>query len=545
MKRAVVYASLMALAVAASGAVRCWELDNRPMHCDEAVHGIKFGQLLEHGDYRYDPHEYHGPTLNYSTLPVAWFASASRLTEVTELHLRLVPALFGSALVAVTALLSLGIGRRAAGLAAALLALSPAMVFYSRYYIQEMLLVFFTAVAMSALWRLVLIPPPNSDAGTASRRSPRLREHAPFWAVIFGAALGLMHATKETCVIPAAAMLPALAGAMWTHGLAVPGSRRVALYLGLALTTAAVVSAICISCFGRHPQAVVDSYLTYVTYIVRAGGEGSEGAHVYPYAHYLRLAFWYQRSDGRVWTELPIAALALVAVAATLRGKGFTVANLFAARFLCIYTVMVWAVYSLIPYKTPWCLLGLMHPLLLLAGVGAAVLLSNRGNWPLRVAGVCVVCIGVGFSACQAWWASFRAFEDPTNPYVYAHTTSEVPQFAELVRELALSQQNNGRFPVQVAAPDDDYWPLPWYLRDLPHVGWYRDMPRGEPAPLIVVHAAQETALNHYLYMEQPPGRRFLYVPLPTPQGGQDWELRPGVPIRAYAQLRVWEAFSR
>ena len=46
-------------------------LDQRPMHNDEAVNGIKFGQLWEHGGYKYDPNEHHGPSLYYATLALA------------------------------------------------------------------------------------------------------------------------------------------------------------------------------------------------------------------------------------------------------------------------------------------------------------------------------------------------------------------------------------------------------------------------------------------------------------------------------------------
>ena len=41
----------------------------RPMHHDEANQAVKFGELLETGDYRYDPDDHHGPTLYYLTLP--------------------------------------------------------------------------------------------------------------------------------------------------------------------------------------------------------------------------------------------------------------------------------------------------------------------------------------------------------------------------------------------------------------------------------------------------------------------------------------------
>ena len=47
------------LVLLAGVALALWSLslDQRPMHNDEAVNGIKFGQLWEHGGYQYD-HRY-------------------------------------------------------------------------------------------------------------------------------------------------------------------------------------------------------------------------------------------------------------------------------------------------------------------------------------------------------------------------------------------------------------------------------------------------------------------------------------------------------
>ena len=76
-------------------ALRLPQLTQRPMHTDEAVHAIKFGSLLEQGDYKYDKHEYHGPTLNYFTLIPAWIQSSQKLSEINETTLRIVPVFFG------------------------------------------------------------------------------------------------------------------------------------------------------------------------------------------------------------------------------------------------------------------------------------------------------------------------------------------------------------------------------------------------------------------------------------------------------------------
>ena len=47
-------------------------------------------------------------------------------------------------------------------------------------------------------------------------------------------------------------------------------------------------------------------------------------------------------------------------------------------RFLALYTFALAAAYSLIAYKTPWCLLSFWHGMILLAGVGAAWLVRRR-----------------------------------------------------------------------------------------------------------------------------------------------------------------------
>ena len=79
-------------------------------------------------------------------------------------------------------MLSIGIGRTATAAAAVLMALSPAMVFYSRMFIQETLFACFTLAFVIAVGRIA------TDGGRA-------------WWIWPGAAAGLAAATKETSVI--------------------------------------------------------------------------------------------------------------------------------------------------------------------------------------------------------------------------------------------------------------------------------------------------------------------------------------------------------
>ncbi len=256
--------ALMLAIVSGAAVLRLADLDNRPMHCDEAVHAEKFRLLLQHQQYTYNPYEYHGPSLNFLTLPIARAAGLEELTEVTEFHLRLLPAIFGIVLVALVWSLRKELGLGAVLAAALLTAVSPAMVFYSRYYIQEMLLVCFTFAAIVTLCRYTKTVP-----GTVSASRSAL-----LWPALAGVCLGMMHASKETCAIALLAMAPA--ATVYTATFRRIGAKRV---VAAGLVTAIVaggVSVLLFSSFFRNPGGVIDSLTTYFVYLGRSSGEGSD-----------------------------------------------------------------------------------------------------------------------------------------------------------------------------------------------------------------------------------------------------------------------------
>ena len=114
------------LAAGVAMALRCPQLDQRPMHNDEAVNAMKFGRLWEQGKYRYDPNEHHGPTLYYSTLAVARLTSSPDFDHLTEIKLRLIPVVFGVGLIVLLPLIADGLGGKALFWAAIFTAVSPA-----------------------------------------------------------------------------------------------------------------------------------------------------------------------------------------------------------------------------------------------------------------------------------------------------------------------------------------------------------------------------------------------------------------------------------
>ncbi|MCA1614215.1 MAG: glycosyltransferase family 39 protein, partial [Acidobacteria bacterium] len=128
--------------LAAALLLRVAWLELRPMHHDEGVNGHFLLGLMRNGVFRYDPSNYHGPTLYYFTLPLAYAAEAAG--RLSTWVVRLVPVVFGMGTVWLGLSLRRYVGAVGALAAGALMAVSPGLVFFSRYFIHEMLFVFFT-----------------------------------------------------------------------------------------------------------------------------------------------------------------------------------------------------------------------------------------------------------------------------------------------------------------------------------------------------------------------------------------------------------------
>ena len=97
MNRCLVAAVLLLTGIALGFRLPCLGL--RPMHNDEGVNAMKFRQLWVDNSYKYDPNEFHGPTLPYMTLPSALLSGPRDFNQFTETTYRAVPAVFGAALI--------------------------------------------------------------------------------------------------------------------------------------------------------------------------------------------------------------------------------------------------------------------------------------------------------------------------------------------------------------------------------------------------------------------------------------------------------------
>ena len=166
--------AFLLLTVAALG-LRLWELDDRAMHYDEAIH-LHFSWKLAQGmEYIHSPWM-HGP------FQIELVALLLRFLGDTDFVARLCYALFGTALVALPYFLRDHIGKAGAVIASVMLALSPSLLYFSRFGRNDILMAFWVTFLFILMWRYV-------------------HESKNRYLYFAAAILALMFTTKETAYI--------------------------------------------------------------------------------------------------------------------------------------------------------------------------------------------------------------------------------------------------------------------------------------------------------------------------------------------------------
>ena len=499
-------------------ALRVIALDLRPAHFDEGVNGSFIDGMRTEGCYRYDPANYHGP-LHFYTL----FAG-QQLFGRSLWVLRMPTALIGTALVALMLAFHRFLPWRAVWIAAIAAAISPAMVFYSRYAIHEMWLPFFTLLAVYGGCGIV-------------RRDGRIGD---LWA--FGIGLAGMVLTKETYFIHWIAAVLALLAMRFLEWLTpltprVQRSRPADLFEGRPADTAeavprtayftnrqiATVTLTCIAAvlvfqsgFGLYPDGIRGLFETFR--LMFAKGTTAEAGHNKEFFYWVKLMAWYEwpallgliaapllslrRSNVAATLVLAVAAL-LIAIGCfgdaigihTGAAKDFLKPDLWLAslpslslwliacsvgflaaspaqsremRWLCLYGLASFAAYSLIPYKTPWCIINLLWPFFFVLGQLAENLAQSTDRRLVYAVGLLLA-----WNPLRDCWA--LNYVHPTydeERYAYVHTTPEIGKLLRAVRDLArenpLERQMHGIILTEA-------FPLTWELNEFPNISYLPD----------------------------------------------------------------------
>ena len=298
------------------------------------------------------------------------------------------------------------------------------------------------------------------------------------WALAAGLWAGCMQATKASA--PLFPALVVLAMFLARRGER-PATRQPRRDLLVALLAAAFTAALLYSSFGTHPAGLRDALGAYTHALNRFGAEAAPTGHEKPWWYYLRLFGWY-RDGGLVWHQAAFSALALAGgIVAFARRDAFV-------RGVAIYALALTAAFSLFAYKTPWHVVHFVPAYALLAAASLAAISRLKIG---RLAAVAFALIVTLTLVQQTWRTSFLRPADWRNPYAYVHSSMDVLKYRALA-DTALAHTPGQ--PIRVIS--EEYWPLPWYLRGLPNVGYWSAPPDDCDGALIIASSTQAEAVR-------------------------------------------------
>ena len=448
-------------------------LYDRTFHPDEANQAFTTGRLLETSRYTYQPQDHHGPTLYYAAAALQKATGHNDTASLDGTLLRSTPLVFAvlGLVFGIAALKRLTRSFISGLVFALLLGTAPFFAFFATDFIQEMLLACFL---LMMFWSGVGYLNPGAKWKTGT------------WALFFGTGAGLAFATKETCLISFAAAALA-ATPFLVKRLTLEKVRARARDGVLAVFGFLIVACILYSDFGRDFHGVYNAFIAApLSYLGRAAGDAtaSTGAnwHVHP---------WWQYFQWLFAGHLSLANFICLGLIFGMVGRAPRARRTF--LFTTIYALLLLAFYSAIPYKTPWCALQILVPLLLAAFLGCinfcealrSIALKRNPEFPPNAIPVLsytpLLCLsamllyGNASNLAQMW----RNPDSTDIPCNYAAASPEVKELAATVASAMASATNHeppttnheprttNREPpfIAVALPDADIWPFPWYNR--------------------------------------------------------------------------------
>ncbi|NYT06268.1 MAG: TIGR03663 family protein [Methanomicrobiales archaeon] len=404
-------------------------LDLKLFHHDEAVHAWFSWRLLTTGSYTYDP-VYHGPFLYYVT------AGMFSLFGDSDLVGRIIPALAGTLMVPlVYPVYRLGyISGRQAVAAALFLAVSPDMVYFSRFLRNDIFIAFFTLLLLvAALAWLERGDRKYLFLGTAA------------------AALGMC--AKENMPLVLAIFVLYGAYAAWRGAIRLPPRWKTDLLMAAVL--GAGIMAVLYSSFFQAPDVLLDGWLRAIEHWTAMHQQQRLGGPPY---FYLMLFGLY---------ELPLLLLACIALVQFVLppkpADGAAPGGIDAVfnrlirvgmpsapdrqeeffRFCIIWMLGSLMLYAYIGEKVPWLILHQLLPL-----VFVAVYRMDRDRWKSVLAVIAAV-----FLAGMTLHVAFTP-ADVNEPIVQVQNSEEL-------RTIMAAIDGADRAIITT----DSYWPLPWYYR--------------------------------------------------------------------------------
>jgi uncharacterized protein (TIGR03663 family) len=512
-------------------ALRLFELGERVFHHDESVHASFTLKLLEQGEYSYNP-AYHGPFLFHSTAAVFHFLGINDTTA------RLVPVFFGVATLLLLFLLKKELGKSGVLWSMFLLAFSPSMVYFSRFFRNDMIIVFCTLAAVAGAFRYL-------DNLHSSKRYPYLiltasslaiavssKENAYLILLTFGAyaGMGLLYwvysdwkkenqGLQKTLLRKISALLPFLPEVLLSG----------ALFVFIILFFYTSVFRNEISIFSIIERAF--THWMAMHRIERIGG---------PFHYYIPILFRY---------EIPVIIFGTAGFFHFLKNQGRSRRRNFSFfLFLCYWALTSLLLYSYLQEKVPWLVVHIIVPFGILAGAYLGEVFSRgtedrqpekelsvedrnsltgqkppfqaeySGKTRTLIAGILALTLLISLGQCIS--VNYYRSMEPAELMTY---TQASPDIRELMEKIEGFDRKPETLRLYVIDPNQLYWPLPWYLRDYEKIGYSSKPPASSKYDAIIV------PISYDMYREIPAEEYSSY----------NFTLRPGRDFTLYYKNKL------
>jgi uncharacterized protein (TIGR03663 family) len=419
--------------------LRIWHLSLRPPHFDEGINGWFADQMKAIGYYRYDPANFHGPLHFYAIF------LAQTLFGRSLWVLRLPTVIMSVCSVAAMLRFRHYFGQTAARMAALFMAISPGFVFYGRYAIHETWQVFFCILLLLGIMGI----------WTSGKRQD-------LWLIASG--ITGMILTKETWILHLGCfLLAAPVWWLWNHWFpSRPPAPRSPRHWSKrdVIVSIAVAAAVIIYFYSGTFLDFPALHGLYQTFAIwfETGMDTDKHAKTAYDLFWILNYYWIALAARYEWPML----LGLLA------GIRYLWPSDARIRYVAIAACGTLVAYSIIPYKTPWCITSIAWLFYLLLGTTMQEAAARWGKPVWTIPGT-LACVSIAMCA----HLNFRAYTDDREPYVYVQTLPEIYRFTNPILEHA--RMDPMGYHVKGGIFLDSYYPLPWILGDFPNIGYYTD----------------------------------------------------------------------
>lgn len=394
-------------------------LEIKPTHFDEGVNGWFVEQMkINGGRFDYNPENFHGPLYFYVLYIFDWLFGS----EVFVHRLAAVSCSIGAIFVFYKSLKDWSDTSSKLGLMA--LAVSPAIVFYARYSIHESLLLLGFSLWLYGWIHLF-----------------RHENQKSLWLLVSG--FLIMALTKETFLVFVINSFiayfivrfwqrrPLVGDFISSKTLALP---LIAIIVGILFFYSELFTS-----FSEVKEFFTAFNIWKDTGFKHTGHEKS-------------FFYWFELLIRYEWIFFVGFLLSLRPMIKGDRKQ----------QFVAVYAFGNLLAFSLIAYKTPWCIIALLLPY--------AYFLESSKKW-LRIA-MWVIIVGMTINTIRL---NFKDYANPKEKYVYVQTNPKIKEVVDPLREYIKSHRQDSEVLFLIQTTSE--WPLPWLLKDFLAVTYSNSLP--------------------------------------------------------------------